>query len=189
MSKIRPKIQLARTLLFLLLVAILGPGCKSQNVNEAKTPKVVSVPTLELTSGLLEPGVGIKEIKLGQSRADAEKAFGPPSEEDQNEYSKGQTYLLFHSKGVELRLQDDKIDMITVFAKQDKWTAYPGGTSEGVGVASNAADINQALGSPEEQAPRSLQYRKKGIMFSLDQNREGDGSNAKAQHVSIIAPR
>ena len=189
MSKTRPIAHLGKTLLFLLLVSILGPACKSQNVPDPKRPEVVSVPSLTLTSGLLEPGVGIKEIKLGQSRADAEKAFGPPSEEDQNEYSKGQTYLLFHGKGVELRLQDDKIDMITVFAKKEKWTAYPGGTTEGVGVASSAADINKALGTPEEQAPRSLQYLKKGIVFSFDQNREGDGSNARAQHVSIVAPR
>lgn len=143
---------------------------------------------LTLTAGAIEPGVGIKEVKLGQSRAEAEKSLGAPSGQDTNEFVKGQTYLLFHAQGVELTLQDDKVEMITVHGEDKDWKPYTGASADGLGISSTAKEVLAILGPATDEAPRALLYPEKGVVFRFDVNRREDGSNARVESLSVVAP-
>ena len=174
-----------------LLSTAFVAGCQSQKNPSSTSSQAAPPPPLKaiaLTPGKLEPGIGIEEVKLGQTRAEVENSLGSPDEQDANEFAKGQTYLLYHKRGVELTLQDDKVEMITVHPEVKKWSAYPGATAEGVGVTSTGKEIEDALGPADEDAPRALRYATKGIVFRFDRNREGDGSTARAESVSVVAP-
>lgn len=174
-----------------LCFALLFTGCQksSEQPPTADTvPAVSQMKPVELTPGVLEPGVGVKDLKLGQSRTDAEALLGAPSGQDSNEFVKGQTYLLFHGSGVELTLQDDKIEMITLHGEYKEWKPFTGGTSEGVGVSSTAQEVTQAFGPSSDEAPRALRYPDKGIYFRFDVDRKEDGSNARVESLSIVSP-
>ena len=186
MLKTELRASLGKSILFLLLVSILAVGCQTADLSESSSANPGKISAVELTPGLVEAGVGIKEVKLGQSKAEVEQSLGAPSETDRNEYVEGQTYLLFHPKGIELTLQDDKVEMITLHAKTGNWSPYTGATPEGVGVGSTSKEVVEALGTADEDAPRSLKYGKKGLWFRFDQNREGDGSNTRAESLSIV---
>ena len=178
-----------------LMVALLSTaflaGCQSQQSPSSTSSQAQAPPPLKalaLVPGKVEPGVGIEEVKLGQTRAEVENSLGSPDEQDANEFAKGQTYLLYHKSGIELTLQDDKVEMITIHPEIKKWSAYAGATAEGVGVTSTGKEVEEALGPADEDAPRALRYASKGIVFRFDRNREGDGSNARAESVSVVAP-
>ena len=177
------------TLLISLTLIILF-GCQQNDTNSSSSSSgdsaVSKMAAVELTPNLVQPGMGIPEVKLGQSRTEAEQSLGTPTGRDANEFVKGQTFLLFHDKGIELSLQDDKVEMITLHAKSEDWTAYTGGTEKGVGVTSTAKEVEEAYGTSEDSVPRALSYPS-GIKFRLDVNREGDGSNARVESVSIVA--
>jgi hypothetical protein len=176
-------------LAILVVAALLTLGCNNVSKSQAGKSTASQMAPLELTSGLLEAGVGIPEVKLGQTRAEAEQSLGTPTGHDRNEFVEGQTFLLFHDKGIELSLQDDKIEMITLHSKNEKWQAYTGATQEGVGITSTGQDVLAALGTADEDAPRALRYTTKGLVFRFDQNREGDGSNSRVESVSVIPPK
>lgn len=174
-------------MVLILVVTVLALGCSEQKSQPVSTstpqPKLQS---LQLEAGQIFPGEGIEGLKLGQSGAEAERLLGAPSERDKNEYAEGQTYLLFHSKGVELSLQDDQIVMITLHAGQKDWEPYTGATAEGVGPTSTGKEVVDAFGTADDEAPRALKYLSKGLVFRFDENREGDGSNARVESVSVI---
>lgn len=181
--------MLKRPLFFMLCLLVLGCQSGKQTPTTTPTKAQAELTPVTLASGKIEPGVGIEEVKLGQTRADVEKALGAPDAHDVNEFAKGQTYLLYHKKGIELTLQDDTVEMITLHPTVKEWSPYSGGTAEGMGVTSTAKEISDALGPPDEDAPRVLRYLTKGIVFRFDRNREGDGSNARAESVSVISPQ
>ena len=92
-----------------LLSTAFVAGCQSQKNPSSTSSQAAPPPPLKaiaLTPGKLEPGIGIEEVKLGQTRAEVENSLGSPDEQDANEFAKGQTYLLYHKRGVELTLQD-----------------------------------------------------------------------------------
>lgn len=184
MSKPTFTLLISLTLLFFCGCQQTGSNSESSTTQNDTVSKMAPI---ELTPNLLEPGTGIPEVKLGQTRTDAEQSLGTPTGHDANEFVKGQTFLLFHDKGIELSLQDDQIEMITLHSKSEDWSAYTGGTATGIGVTSTAKEVEAAMGEPKDSAPRSLRYES-GIWFRLDVNREGDGSNARVESVSIVAP-
>ena len=178
---------LGTSVLFLFLLSLLATGCQSEKTNNSGTGDVSSKPAVKLVSGTIVGGIGVKELKLGVSGAEAEQILGTPSERDSNEFREGQTFLLFHDKGIELTLQDDKVEVITLHTSTDKWNAYRGATAEGIGVTSSARDVEIAFGTAEEEASRSLRYRSKGLWFRFDKNREGHESQAKVESLSVLA--
>lgn len=186
MSKSACPQYLARKVIYTALAVTLTVGC--QNPAQPSTAETARVESVQLTPGGLQAGLGIKEIKLGQKKSEVEKELGQPGATDSNEFVKGQTYLLYHDKGIELTLQDDVVEMITVHAKHKEWSAYAGGLTEGVGPGSTAQEVVKALGPAEEDSPRALKYPAKGLWFRFDANREGDGSNTRVESVSVIAP-
>ncbi|MFA5503993.1 MAG: hypothetical protein WC423_01105 [Vulcanimicrobiota bacterium] len=165
------------------LLLILATGCSTKSAPEGSaTPTIGAV---DLTPGMIEPGVGIKEVKLGATQAEVEPVLGPPTSQDVNEFVEGQIYLLYHSKGIELTLQDDKVQVITLHAKSGEWSAYTGGTVEGVGVGSTSEEIMAALGTPDEKADQSLTYVKKGLRFRFAQDR---AKGARVETLSLVIP-
>jgi outer membrane protein assembly factor BamE (lipoprotein component of BamABCDE complex) len=171
-------------LIFFFLLPILATGCSTKSGPKGSgQPKVPEIAAVTLTAGLVEPGVGIKEVKLGATRAELEPSLGAPSGEDSNEFVEGQTYLLYHAKGVELTLQDDKVQVITLHAKSGDWSAYTGGTAEGAGVGKTSDEIVEALGTPEEEAPRAITYVAKGLKFRFSQDRD---KGARAETMSMV---
>lgn len=175
--------RLLNLLITLPLLALLASGCPNRF-----QPKASATPTIEavtLTPGLIEPAVGIKEVKLGATSAEIEPVLGEPSARDVNEFVEGQVYLLYHSKGIELTLQDDRVQVITLHAESGNWSAYTGGTPEGVGVGSTSSEIVAALGAAEEQAGQSLTYQKKGLKFRFTADRE---KGARAETLSLVKP-
>lgn len=181
---------LQKAVLGLSLVLTLA-GCSKVEVPATATtesPAVVSeMQPLTLVSGAIEPGRGIKEVQLGQSRAEVERTLGGPSAQDANEFVKGQTYLLFHSQGIELTLQDDKVEMITLHGEDKDWKPYTGATVDGLGVSSTAKEVTASLGKPSDEAPRALLYPEKGVLFRFDVDRQADGTNARVESLSVVA--
>jgi len=183
----KPKASLP--LFALILLSALVMGCTSKSTPPENTAQTSSLTAIELTPGSIDPGVGIKEIKLGQTRAEIEPVLGVPTGHDRNEFVEGQTFLLYHKAGIELTLQDDRVEMINLHSKNKEWTAYTGATADGIGVTSTAKEITDSLGEAPESAPRAFKYPALGIVFRFDQDREGDGSNARAETVSIVPPQ
>lgn len=173
-------------LITLFILSILATGCSTRSGPEssAGTP-TQTIEKVALTPGAVMPGEGIKEVKFGATSAELEPILGPPSEEDVNEYVEGQKYLLYHDKGIELTLQNDRVQVITLHAKSGKWSAYSGGTAEGVGVGSTSDEIVGALGAPEEEAAQALTYPSKGVKFRFTRDRD---NGARAETLSLIKP-
>lgn len=185
-----PALKGAFSLLLGLSLLAGTTGCNNNATPPVtKTPQsqTSSLQPLELSTGMVEPGAGIKEVRLGQTRAEVEQSLGTPTGHDANEFVKGQTYLLYHTKGIELTLQDDKVEQITLHSKDKDWSAYTGGTEQGVGVTSTAKQVMEAFGPCEDEAPRALRYPARGIVFRFDVDREGDGSNARVDSLSVVA--
>lgn len=173
-------------LITLFVLSILAVGCSTKSGPEGSAGgDQPSIEAVTLTPGSIEPGVGIKGVKLGATLAEVEPELGPPSEQDANEYVQGQVYLLYHAKGVELTMQNDQVQVITLHAKSGKWTAYSGGTAEGIGVGSTSDEIVAALGSPEEEAAQALTYTSKGLKFRFVRDRD---QGARAETMSLIKP-
>lgn len=180
----------------LLCVAFTMPLVGCQQANKAKPEPVATATTaavstmkpLALTPGSIQPGVGIKEVKIGESKQDVEKAIGVPEGEDSNEFVKGQTYLLYNDKGIELILQDNKVQAITLHSENKDWKPYGGGTLDGLGVSSTAAEVSQKMGTAETDAARALRYPSKGIQFLFDVDRQDDGANSRVESIIVHAP-
>ena len=169
-------------LIILFLLGVLATGCKTTSTPTSTPGAVTSIEAVALTPGKIEAKVGTEEVKLGATRADVEAKLGKPAVEDTNEFVKGQTYLLYHDKGIELTLQDDKVEQITLHAKHKEWTAYTGGLAGGVGVGSTSDVITKALGAAEEEAPRALTYAGSGLKFRFAADRD---SGARAETLSL----
>lgn len=180
--------KLRERTLFLLCLLILAGGCKTTTTTAPSGTATPGLIPITLQSGAIEPGVGIKEVKLGQTRAEVEHTLGSPSEQDANEFVKGQTYLLFHSKGIELTLQDDVVQVITLHVEHDKWASYSGGTKEGLGVTSTWQEVEAAFGKPPEEAAQALTYPSQGLKFRFDQKMDGDATQPRVENVSLVPP-
>ena len=171
-------------LIILFLLPILATGCSTRSGPKGSGQKSApEIAPVTLTAGLVEPGVGIKEVKLDATRSEVESSLGAPTGQDSNEFVKGQVLLLYHNKGIELTLQDDKVQMITLHAKSGDWTAYTGGTTEGVGVGKTSEELVAALGAPEDEAPRALTYGSQGLKFRFARDRD---KGARAETMSIV---
>ena len=174
-----------------LLLSSCQPGSTPSESGVSPTPgeRVESTTTApsSLTAGEILAGQGIKDVSLGQSKTEVEKVLGAPEEVDSNEYAPGQTYALYYSKGIELSYSQDKLNVVTLHGNDDKWKAYTGGTKEGLGVGSSARQISEALGEPDQgEAPRAMRYRKQGLWFRLDAERDSD--SAKAESLQVMKP-
>lgn len=173
-------------LIIFFLLSLLLTGCSTktdpQGSGNSKVPQIAEV---ALTPAMVEPGSGIQEVKLGATRAEVEQSLGAPTGSDRNEFVEGQTYMLYHPKGIELTLQNDTVEVITLHAKNGEWNAYTGGTPEGVGVGKTSEEIVSALGAPEEEAPRALTYVTKGMKFRFAADRD---TGARAETLSLVKP-
>jgi hypothetical protein len=173
-----------KLLIILFLLPILAAGCSTKSgpkgSGSAEAPEIAAV---TLTAGLVEPGIGIKEVKLGATKAEVESSLGVPSGQDRNEFVEGQTYLLYHAKGIELTLQDGKVQVITLHAKAGDWSAYIGGTAKGAGVGKTSEEIVAALGAPSEEDPRALTYTAEGLKFRFARDRD---KGARAETLSMV---
>ena len=173
-------------LITLFIVSILATGCSTKSGPESSADnQAQTIEKVDLTPGAVMPGEGIKEVKFGATPAELEPVLGPPSEEDANEYVEGQKYLLYYAKGIELTLQDEQVQVITLHAKSGKWSAYGGGTTEGVGVGSTSEEIVAALGAPDDEAAQALTYQAKGVKFRFTRDRD---KGARAETMSLIKP-
>ena len=170
-------------LITLFILAILATGCSTKSDQEGSAGnQAQTIEKVALTPGAVIPGEGIKEVKFGARPAELEPVLGAPSEEDANEYVEGQKYLLYYAKGIELTLQDERVQVITLHAKSGKWSAYSGGTAEGIGVGSTSEEIVAALGTPEEEAAQALTYPSKGVKFRFTRDRD---KGARAETMSL----
>ena len=182
-----------KSLLGLALTSLLV-GCQQadkaqpQPVATATTAAVSTMKPLTLTPGSIQPGLGIKEVKIGESKQNVEKAMGAPQGEDSNEFVKGQTYLLYNDKGIELILQDNKVQAITLHSENKDWKPYSGATDTGLGVSSTAAEVSEKMGTAEADAARALRYPSKGIQFLFDVDRHDDGSQSRVESIIVHAP-
>ena len=173
-------------ILFLTLTSFLISGCTKDSPEVYKTPDPVA--RVELTPGVIEPGKGISKVRLGQSQKEVEAVLGAPNELDTNEYSPGQVYALYYQRGIELVYADSKLEAITLHSAEKKWSAFTGGTADGLGVGSTAAEILEKMGEPEEDSPKALRYQKLGLWFRLDSDKSATDRTARAHTVTISAP-
>jgi hypothetical protein len=170
-------------LITLFVLLILATGCSTNSAPEGSAGTTTqTIEKVALTPGSVVPGEGIKEVKFGATPAELEPVLGQPSEVDANEYVEGQKYLLYYDKGIELTLQNEQVQVITLHAKSGKWSAYAGGTAEGVGVGSTTEEIVAALGAPEEEADQALTYPSKGVKFRFTRDRD---KGARAETMSL----
>lgn len=176
-------------LVALVSCAILLTGCqKAESPSPSAVASAAPAPQVELQAGLVAAGEGLKEVKVGQDRAEVEKSLGEPSAVDSNEFVKGQTYALYHAKGIELAYQDDKVQAITLHTKDKDWAAYTGAVKEGVGPGSTAEQIVAALGEPDEKTAQALRYPKLGLWFRLNKDQKSKSGPAWAETLSVQAP-
>ena len=116
--------------------------------------------------GRIQPGVGLEEVKLGQSRADVEKVLGQPSETETNPFNDRNTLALYHSRGIEISYDRDVVGTVVIHPAIPPWSAYQGSTSQGVWVGSTPDGVRQALGPPQKELPQAMVYP--GLWFRMD---------------------
>lgn len=145
----------------LCVICLVLAGCTGQ----PSPSKPVPAPS----PGAVLPLEGIQEVKLGEAQAEVEKRLGEPEERDANEFNPGNTYALYHGRGIEIGYDDGQVAMIVLHNESGPWKAYPGGTAEGLWVGSDPTTITSSLGQPPEQLSRALKYPDKGLWFRLDE--------------------
>lgn len=116
--------------------------------------------------GFVQPGVGLREVRLGQTRAEVEKALGSPSETEGNPFNTRNTLALYHGRGIEISYDSDVVGTVVIHPAVAPWSAYQGSTSQGVWVGSTPDGIRKALGPPSKELPQALVYP--GLWVRLD---------------------
>ncbi|MBI3924001.1 MAG: hypothetical protein HY319_00520 [Armatimonadetes bacterium] len=174
--------------LYGLVVAILlVSGCARKEPplspgTPASVSPAASADPGRVVAGKIKPGRGVEEVALGESRQDVEKRLGEPAERDSNPFQAENTFGLYYGQGIEISYLGDKVSMIVLHAAGDEWSAYPGGTDEGLWVGSTADEIRGRLGEPPQQLERGLKYPAQGLWFRLAE----DGS---VESLSLIPPQ
>jgi hypothetical protein len=159
---------------------------------------------------LIRPGVGIGPVHLGGTLADAERAWGPPTERQpisgRNPTDDFTTYSWEHAKrldvdGLAIDVLDSTGAIIRVSVTENRWFATAGGTVTSAGanwIGSTPAQVRREFGAPDPldfskedfSGPCSvvLHYRRRGIHFSFPCNSTGPVSPMYVDSIIIVAP-
>ena len=127
------------------------------------------------------PGIGLKECRLGGTVADAQTLFGKPAKSEGG-------YVLFSEQGVDLKVQDDKIQVLFFYYRDRDHKPFPAKTDKGIGPNSTMEDVQKAYGKPDRigesvvsefgSNPGALEhylpYGKLGIAFTFHDRKLAD---------------
>ena len=113
------------------------------------------------------PGEGIGQCVIGSPPEMAIAEFGNA---DVSEIE-GSKYFCFPKHGIELVLEEGKVDMIWVKFREDGFQTFQGTTPNGVGYSSSVDDVVTAFGRPSDRSELgciNLVYGQDGINFEFD---------------------
>ena len=108
--------------------------------------------------GAIIPGQGVKEVTVGASREEVEKALGIPDTLSKNPFNDNNVIAEYFSKGLEISYDKDKAGSIVIHPEDAKYKAYQGSTKEGVWVGSKPGDVKKLLGEPVKELGQALIY-------------------------------
>lgn len=149
------------------------------------------------SGGLVAAGVGVGDVKLGESRQQVEKAWGKAEQT-----VAGDTQLRYLNRGVEV-MMTPKQTVLAVVCCMDKALpgarrSFAGQTAEGIRIGSTREAVERAYGNPDStrqlaplegppQVATAMNYDR-GISFSVQ---PGISANASASAVfkMVVVPQ
>ena len=117
-----------------------------------------SAPASGPNPGAIVPGQGVKEVAVGASREDVEKALGAPDTLSKNPFNADNVIAEYFSKGLEISYDRDRAGSIVIHPEDGKYKAYEGSTKEGAWVGSTPAEVKKLMGEPVKELSQALIY-------------------------------
>ena len=154
------------TTFVVLLAATLGACLSAPRLPPDRKPTPNTLPII--------PGEGVKGCRVGEPARGAVGLFGKPSAE-------GASLLAFADKGVELGVDDGKVDALFFYYRSRTYKEYAGKTDKGIGKRSSIEDVVKQYGKPDRVGESivsesgdkpgakecHLDYTKMGIAFTF----------------------
>ena len=114
---------------------------------------------------LIEPGVGIGEVKFGMSVKEVKEILGKPDQE--SDY-----FLVFNRFGLSIETENGVVNGILCMDATDSvpdMKACEARTKEGIGIGSTKEEVLAAYGEPTLSEPLRLKYEQLGACFLLSE--------------------
>jgi len=162
-----------RQILFIFVTLLLGTfglGCsdkenQSESDDANTTAQVTNPGDQDTTDALIQPGIGVGQIKLNMTVDDIKAALGRPDID-----ATGISYV-YADLGIEVVFKNDKVlNILCVHhinnAPNVKACKYR--TVKGTGIGSTESDVTSAYGEPTKLSNGALMYKELGLRFKLE---------------------
>ena len=159
----------------LLMIMVYEPDPAEKRYGRSIEPTVSKPGTFDPHSSSLEPGQGVGEVRLYAHRFSATRALGSPGAVERR--SDKDWIYYYGEHGLRVWFDWRGVSQIDVFAQTDflGYRPFRGGMPAGLSPASTRAEVERALGPPDEVQERqiaehpleTLVYWKPGLAFSF----------------------
>lgn len=121
--------------------------------------------------GAIDPGIGVTEVKLFDTKDKVEQSLGQPASETPNPFNAQNIIVQYPDMGLEISYLNGAVGSIVMYRSgRDsdgvEWQVYHGSTSEGVWPQSDVKTIKKKLGAPLKELPKAVVYP--GLWIRLD---------------------
>ena len=148
-----------KTLTFLccLTLAIaIAPGCGKDN---------------EGAGADIQPGIGLKDVKIGDEAQVAINKFGPTTTTYVESNGQFIHYMNYQATGIVILLNltsSSMFDKNTTIRSFSLDAPFSGTTDKNIGIGSTKADVKAAYGQPDTDTGATETYTATGIAFTYD---------------------
>lgn len=139
----------------LLLAIVLAPGCKQE----------------EGTGADIQPGIGLKDVKIGDKAEEAINKYGPTTSTYVESNGQFIHLMNYQTIGIGIVLNPTNsatFDKNTTIRSFSLDAPFSGTTAEGIGVGSTKAEVKAAYDEPNTTDGITDTYSVLGISFSYD---------------------
>lgn len=121
--------------------------------------------------GAVDPGIGVTEVKLFDTKDKVEQSLGKPASETPNPFNAQNIIVQYPDKGLEISYLNGAVGSIVMYRSgRDsdgvEWQVYQGSTPEGIWPQSDVKTIKKKLGAPLKELPKAVVYP--GLWIRLD---------------------
>lgn len=117
------------------------------------------------------PGVGLKDVKIGDPAQKAFDAFGTVPDSYVEFGGQYFHFLIYISKGITINLEPTNSETLDPNTKIQNITVsdpYAGKTDKNIGIGSTKTEVRAAYGQPDLNDPNADAYAAIGISFGYD---------------------